>query len=508
MVPSFFDGEELNILRLVQAALPPDAEVYLVGGAVRDLVLKRPVHDFDFVLAGGARKIGQRIANALNGAFMMLDEEREVSRVILPDMKGGRVFLDFSIFRAGSLADDLLARDFTINAMAVSLRDPERIIDPTGGLDDLRTKQLEICSPESLNQDPLRVVRAVRMAVEFKLRMTAETISAIKKAVPKLRNVSPERLRDELFKILECRRVSTSLRLMDQFGILKAITPEMEEIKGMEQSLPHEMDVWHHTLAVEDALERLIELLTHAYSEDKGENLTFGLAVLKLGRFRAELKEHFSRSLHPERARKGLLLFGGLFHDVGKGSTLTIDAAGKRHFYTHEVIGQEKVAGRAAALMLSNVEIDYLKGLIKNHMRLHLLSKESGSASHRAIYRFFRDCGDSGIDVCLLSLADILSRRSGAPEFTRWERELNISEQLMDSFWHHTEERVNPLRLINGDEVMRLYGLTPGKIVGEILEAVREAQACGEIADRNEALGFIASWLKERAAEEEKSGGR
>jgi tRNA nucleotidyltransferase/poly(A) polymerase len=496
MVLSFFDGEELDILRSIQAALPPDVEVFLVGGAVRDLLLKRQVHDFDFVMKSGARKVGKRVANALKGAFMMLDDEREISRVILTGTDNSRILLDFSIFRAENLEEDLRARDFTINAMAVSLTKPDKLIDPLGGMNDLRTKILKTCSADSFQQDSLRTVRAVRMAVEFNLRMTAETIKTLKPAVKHLSKVSAERLRDELFKILEGRKAATSLRLLDKFGILQRILPELDGIRGLEQSLPHEMDVWHHTLSVVDALEKLIDLLGENYSQENGDNLTLGLAVLKLGRFRSELAKHFNRSLNPERSRRGLLLLAGLLHDIGKSETLSIDAAGRRHFYTHEVIGKARSYDLTSSLALSNIEADYLQNLVKNHMRIHLLSKESGSATHRAIYRYFRDTGETGIDICLLSLADMLSRRSGAPEFTRWERELNICEQLMESYWNQTEVRVNPPRFISGDDIMKEFHLPPGKLVGEALEAVREAQACGEISNREEALEFTSDWLK------------
>ncbi|MHC1784301.1 MAG: HD domain-containing protein [Anaerolineaceae bacterium] len=508
MVLSFFDSEELGILQSIQATLPPETEVFLVGGAVRDLLLKRSVHDFDFVLKSGARKVGKRVANALKGAFMMLDEEREISRVILTDKDNSRILFDFSVFRADSLDADLRARDFTINAMAVSLTSPDKIIDPLGGMEDLRTKKLKICSSDSFQQDSLRTVRAVRMAVEFNLRMTEQTIKGLKPAVKHLPKVSAERLRDEFFKILEGRKVSTSLRLMDQFGILPHILPELEGIRGLEQSLPHEMDVWQHTLAVVDGLERLTDLLTEDYPGEKGDNLTLGLALLKLGRFRSELTAHFKRSLNPERSRRGLLMLAGLYHDIGKGVTLSIDAKGQRHFYTHEVVGKGKSIELAYSLVLSNIEAGYLQNLVKNHMRIHLLSKESGSATHRAIYRYFRDTEETGIDICLLSLADILSRRSGAPEFERWNRELSISEQLMDSYWNHTEERVNPPRLVDGEVIMSYFKLPPGKLIGGALEAVREAQACGQILDREEALKFAGHWLEENRAAKEGPGER
>lgn len=503
MVLSVLNSEDRGLLQSIKNALPPDMEVYLVGGAVRDLILKRPIHDFDFILKSGSRRAGKRVADALGGAFLMLDAEREISRVILKGEDTARVILDFSVFRAATLEEDLRARDFSINAMALSLINPENLIDPLGGLEDLRNRLLKACSSESFAQDSLRCVRAVRMAVEFNLRMTGETGNALRAAAHLLPQVSPERLRDELFKILDGSRVSTALELLDRFGILAIILPHLEAIKNVEQSLPHEMDVWRHTLGLVDGLEKLYDVLASEFSEEKSDNLTMGLAVLKLGSFRAKLAEHFSRRLNPDRSRRALLMLAGLYHDVGKGSTLSIDSAGKRHFYTHEIIGDEIVEAAAGSLAISNIETLHLRKLVRNHMRIHMLSIAGDSATRRAIYRFFRDTGEAGIEICLLSLADILSRRSGAPEFERWNRELSITEQMLDSYWNHSEDRISPPKLVDGELLMAHFNLTPGRQIGDVLEAVREAQACGKISDRGQALEFARRWLEDNRPAEE-----
>ncbi len=478
-------------------------EVFLVGGAVRDLVLKRKIHDFDFVLKSDSRRVGKRVANALGGAFLMLDEERDISRVILQGEEGARLLLDFSAFRAATLEEDLRARDFSVNAMALNLNNLEKIIDPIRGMDDLRNRLLRPCSSDSFMQDSLRCVRAVRMAVEFELRMAGDTVSALKAAVNLLPRVSPERLRDELFKILDGSRVRTALELLDRFGVLPFILPDLEGINGVQQSPPHELDVWRHTLAVVDRLEKLYDLLVKDFSPEKGDNLTMGLAVLKLGRFRPNLTEHFQHRLNPERSRRGLLMLAGLLHDIGKASTLSIDGDGKRHFYTHEIAGDVKMETFADSLAISNLESLYLRKLVRNHMRIHLLSKDSDLATRKAIYRFFRDTGDAGIDICLLSLADMLSRRSGAPEFERWNRELSITEQMLDSYWNQTEDRISPPKLLDGELLMAHFRLKPGKLIGDVLEAVREAQACGKISDRGQALEFARCWLDDNRSDEE-----
>ena len=448
MVLSSLGSEEQKIIQTIQALQEPGNDVYLVGGAVRDIVLQRPCHDFDFVLKAGARKIARKVANALKGAFLMLDEDREIARVILRDADGRRIFLDFSIFRAKNLEEDLRGRDFTINAMALNLTNPQKIIDPLGGLEDLRNKILKVCSAESFRQDGLRTVRAIRMAVEFKLRMTQSTIHNLREAVPLLAGISAERIRDELFKIFEAEGVGTAIRLMEKFGFFPFILPELGEIKDVPQSSPHEMDVWQHTLSVIDHLENLVDLLSEQYSEDRGGNLTLGLAALKLGRYRPEIIAHFNQPLNPDRSRRGLLFLAALYHDIGKGSTLTFDADGSRHFYTHESVSAVRIQKKAWSMTLSNSEADYLKTVVEHHMRVHNLTISENEVSRRAIYRFFRDTGEAGIEICLLSLADILARKSGTPDFERWTKELSVCERLMDHYWKHLEETIHPTPLL------------------------------------------------------------
>lgn len=508
MVLSSLGSEEQKIIQTIQALQDPENDVYLVGGAVRDIVLQRPCHDFDFVLKTGARKIARKVANALNGAFLMLDDDREIARVILRDAGDRRIFLDFSIFRAKDLEEDLRGRDFTINAMALNLANPQKIIDPLSGLEALRTKTLKTCSAESFSQDGLRTIRAIRMAVEFKLRMTQSTINDLREAVPLLASISVERIRDELFKIFEGNQVSTSIRLMEKFGFFPFIMPELDVIKDVTQSSPHEMDVWQHTLSVIDHLESLINLFSEEYSQDRGGNLTLGLASLKLGRYRPEIIAHFNLSLNPDRSRRGLLLLAALYHDIGKGSTLTFDKDGRRHFYTHEIISAERIQKKAWSMTLSNNEADYLKTVVEHHMRVHNLTIDEKEVSRRAIYRFFRDTGEAGIEICLLSLADILARKNGTPDMERWNKELSVCERLMDQYWKHSEETIHPPRYFDGHYLMEEFSLPPGPLVGEALEAVREAQACGEVLNQEMAVEFVKKWLIDKQVEKEKPGGQ
>jgi tRNA nucleotidyltransferase/poly(A) polymerase len=208
----------LTRLEQVRTALPPGSTAYLVGGAVRDMLLNRRTHDLDFVLPGKGIETARRVANALRGAFYVLDEERDTGRVVLFEPDGERQMLDFSVLRGPDLESDLRGRDFTLNAIALDVHSTQALIDPLRGAADLQAKQLRACAPSSFQDDPIRILRGVRLATAFGFRLLPETIHSMKQAVPGLERISPERLRDELFKLL-----STGPALhpdTDLFGVL------------------------------------------------------------------------------------------------------------------------------------------------------------------------------------------------------------------------------------------------------------------------------------------------
>jgi len=199
---------------------------------VRDALLRRKIHDLDFILPGNAVKVSRQIANRLGAAFFPMDEEYDTGRVILNSNDGGRLTLDFAAQRGDSLESDLRGRDFTFNAMAVEVHQPQAILDPLGGAADLLAKQIRPCSPSAFVNDPIRVLRAIRQAAVFGFHILPETRALMRSAAPFLPDISPERMRDELFRLLEGPRVATSIRALDMLGALFYVLPEMEALKG------------------------------------------------------------------------------------------------------------------------------------------------------------------------------------------------------------------------------------------------------------------------------------
>ncbi|MFZ1040768.1 MAG: HD domain-containing protein [Anaerolineales bacterium] len=477
-----------------------DAELYLVGGAVRDMLLDRVSHDLDFAIPKDAIQMARRTANALHADFYVLDESLDIARVILSADNGARDILDFAAFRGADLDADLRGRDFTINAIAFDLRN-QTIFDPLSGASDLRGKLIRACSDTSLKDDPIRILRAVRQAAAFDFKIEAETRKAIKQAAPLLPKISPERQRDELFKILEGPRPDSSLRALEMLGVFPYLLPELSALKGVEQSTPHVHDVWEHTVSVMQNLDSILAALAPSYNAEKTYDLFTDLLALRLGHYHEQLAAHFNQSLNTDRSMRALLFFAALYHDISKPAAKSVEETGRIRFFDHDQLGAKVAVERARALNLSNDEIERLKIIIENHMRFHFFTSrmegEQKEASRKAIYRFFRDAGEGGVDLVLLGLADLRGTRAHTLTQESWSAALDVARILLENYWEKPQEIVAPPRLINGLDVMNEYQLEAGPLIGQLLEAIREAQATGKVLTREEALAFGREWLKE-----------
>ena len=484
-----------DIIGAVRSQKDPRQAIYLVGGAVRDARLGHASHDLDFVCDRGARQLARHTASELHGAFYMLDEARETARVVL-DEGNKRYILDFAVFRGPDLAEDLAKRDFTINAMAVSLDNLAQLIDPLDGADNLREHRLRLCSPASLKDDPLRALRAVRMATQFDLEIDNELVQLIRDAGEALARVSMERQRDELFRIFELPNAADAIRLLDKLNLLPLLLPELSALKGITQSSEHRLDVWEHSLAALHWGQALFELWTDDAQKTAEKESPLKDVIEALEGFRPSLVEHHSSSFVPGRPQAALFSFAALYHDAAKPNTRVLDDAGQVHFYGHEQAGAEVIAARARELLLSNAEIAYLYTLVKEHLQVSQLAKEQ-SVSRRAIFRFFRDTGDVGVDLCFLSMADILAKYDADLPRNEWLHRVEICRQLLAAWYDQKNVVVHPLRLVDGNDLVTHFHREPGKWVGDLLVALDEEQAAGTVTDKHQALYFASTWLEQ-----------
>jgi putative nucleotidyltransferase with HDIG domain len=462
---------QIELLRALVRAVPTGSAPVLVGGAVRDVLLGRPpAVDLDVALPSGALDTGRRLADALGVAFVPLDAERGTARVVAP---GHRV--DLADFRAPTLAGDLAARDFTVNALAVPLRELLRqgraaVEDPLGGLADLAARRLRLAGPAVLADDPVRVLRAVRLAVTLDFRLAPATRAAVRRAAPTCTTVSAERVRDEVLALMAAPDTARALRLADRLGVLAAVFPEVEPMRRTTQPEPHRFDVLEHTLRALAACDRLLARLP------------------MLSPFGPELAAHVAEPLGGGIARRQILKLATLLHDVSKPETRR-QVRGRVRFFEHDVIGAARARGIGERLRLPERAVAVLERLVRHHLRpMHLGA--AGELTARARYRFFRDLGGETRDLVLLVLADSSGVRGESPTGL-WRRTPLLRELL--SGWEEQRETLEREPLLRGDDVMERFGLSPGPEVGRLLARAREAQALGLVSTREEALAYLDS---------------
>ncbi len=484
------------LLDRICSAVPENIIVYLVGGALRDALLQRPNRDLDFTLAEDALPVARRVADQLGASFYPLDKIRRTARLVYTDENDVRQILDFATFRGPDLETDLRGRDFTINAMAVDIRHQQALLDPLGGSADLLSKTLRACSPNTFLDDPVRILRAIRTAASLDFHILPETRALIRPAIDKLESVSPERLRDELFAIMAGPRVATSMRALDMLGVLAYVLPELLNLKDLAQSQPHTKDVWGHTLDTLDHLESLLDVLDLDHDSDASASLKLGLAAMRLGRYRESLFSYMKTCFVPENTLRSLLFFATLYHDIGKPvSQQYEDENGRVHFKNHAELGARILVERGKKLHLSNIELRWLEIVVREHMRPAELARNKDLPDARLIYRFFRDTGAEGVALSILSLADLLGTYGVTLSQERWKAQIDVVRILLEAWWERRDELVAPPALLSGHDLMETFALMPSALVGELLEAVREAQAVGEIQTKEDGLAFAAEQL-------------
>lgn len=468
---------------LAAEALP----VYLVGGAVRDALLGKASHDLDLAVAAGAIPLTFRLADALSLPAYVLDAERDVGRIIVPQE---RTTLDIARFRGPTLEDDLLGRDFTINALALPAAgySAAEVIDRHGGRDDLAAGLVRNIHSRSIADDPVRALRAVRFAVQLDYALTPDTAAAARAAGPTIpAQSSAERVRDELSRLLAGNAPERAMTMLAELELLPVVLPLVAALDGVPQSLPHHEDVLAHTLSVLRYLVQVEKVVDgQAVAEDWEADLERALAP-----YRAGLREHLDRMTDGGSTGRLLLRWGGLLHDVGKRVTRSVDADGRVRFLGHDDAG----AGMAAAILsgysFSNEAVRRVRSIVAGHMRPLFLANEHRLPSRRTAYRYYRSLHEAGLDVALLSLADHLATYNGRGDETAWGALLAVVTTLLDVYFHQYESIVAPPRLIDGRTVMELLATPPGQEIGRLLKLLEEAQATGEVTTADEAIAFV-----------------
>ncbi|HWO72398.1 MAG TPA: HD domain-containing protein, partial [Dehalococcoidia bacterium] len=415
------------------------------------------------------------------------------------------------ITHADDLAEDLRRRDFTVNALASQLGPQGRlgdVRDETGGLEDLAGRRLRMTGEAALRDDPLRLLRAARLAVELGFTIEDETAAAVRRLAPHLASVAAERQRDELVRILATPVAARGLRLMDSLGLLEQMLPELAAGRGVEQPHQHHYwDVFEHSIETVAALD---EFLPHKAASKAGSE---GRSWFREA-FQAEL-QRFGLDAYLEQRSGGhdrlvLLKLAGLLHDVSKPETKAVQPDGRIRFFGHAELGAAKAERICRRLRFGNRESRFISRLVEEHLRPMQLSQD-GLPTRRAVYRFFRDLGDAAPACLLLSLADAAAARGPRLQPERWRGLVAYIGYVLEHGLTPEAPSERAPRLVDGTELMAALELQPGPEVGRLLAAIEEAQALGEVATKEEAIEYarrMAASPPAAAASRSRAGGK
>ena len=465
---------------LASAGIP----AYLVGGVVRDVVLGRETTDVDMAIAHDTREVGAALANHFGGHSTTLDEERGIVRVVVPGKENTPV-IDLTPIHDGIL-EDLSRRDFTLDAMAVSTseasnaRTEVHLIDPYNGTEDLRDRSVKAVSPSVFTDDAARLMRGPRLAAELGFSLSDKTAESIRSHAHLLPTVAQERVRDELLKILAAPSASSSLRLLDELGLLPLAIPELALARGVTQPKEHHWDVFTHCIETAGQVERLLAPIDSEASPFDAH----------LAPDFPSMAEYFSQAGSDGHSRLTLLKLAALLHDIAKPTTKTVEPSGRIRFLGHHQMGAQMSVEILGRLRLSRRGIELVSSMVLHHLRPSQMAPNGQLPTPRAIYRYYRDVGDAAIDTLYLNLADYLAARGPHLCKQEWIAHCRVVGHILREGLAPKRSEHRP-KLIDGHDVIRTFAVAPGPTVGVMLELVREAQASGDICTREEAMQLV-----------------
>ncbi len=464
-----------EIYSIIELAKRRQVSVFLVGGFLRDQHLKRQARkgaDFDFIVTDGAIAFARAFAKKVRGAFVLLDKESGCARVARK-LPGGLWTYDFADLRAKDIAGDIRKRDFTINTFVVDLmklRGNDDILSACRrnpkALADVRARTIRMTGSGAFDDDPLRLLRAYSLSAQTGFSIASSTLAAIRPRVLLIRNASPERVREELFKIFETSRAAVTMRSMARSGLLFAIIPQLKLLESVPKGGYHHLNVWQHSLCALVEFEKLLRSMAG----------------------RAQLPDYLAEIVGGGHSRSALIKFACLLHDTGKPETRRNLPDGRVSFHSHERVGRDITRIICRQLKLSTAERYVLEDMVALHLRPGYLTNFK-KAPDRMVFRFMRDAKEEAVSLLLLSLADQRATRGPLTSPQDIQHHANIVLPLIELFF--AKKREKPfVRLIDGDDLIKELKLAPGPQFKVILAAVEEAQHLGKVKVRAEALAF------------------
>ncbi|MEX0973337.1 MAG: HDIG domain-containing metalloprotein [Solirubrobacterales bacterium] len=455
------------LIGLARRALPDEAGAWIVGGAVRDAILGREVTDLDLAVGGDPERAARALARAGDGYAFELSSEFATWRAAGRERDWQ---VDATALRGATIEADLGARDFTVGAVAVPLGGGEPI-DPFGGIDDLERRRLRVVAADALRADPLRLLRAARLAADLGLDLEPGTAALVRAESRLAAEPAGERQLAELRRLIGGPDPLRGVALLDELGLTAAVLPELAALRGVEQGPNHHLDVYGHTLAVlEQTLAVESDLERFAGVEQA-----------------AATRQLLAEPLADEISHGTALRFGALLHDIGKPATKG-ERDGHVTFIGHDSAGAEIVGGICRRLRASGRLTRHLQALTRQHLRLGFMVHEA-PLPRRRIHDYLRATQPVSADVTLLTVADRLSARGSGPFATEEaiEAHLSLARQILAAALEWRRHGP-PEPLLRGGELAAELGIAPGPELGDLLAELEAAQYAGEVSTRDEAL--------------------
>lgn len=454
--PEAFRGVEGKILadpiiqQVAGLARQTKVPLFLVGGTIRDILLGRKIRDYDFVVKEVEMPFLDQLGDLLEASVFPMGKGRgeQVYRLV----KGERV-IDCAVMEGDDIMQDLMRRDFTINAIAYSFAEGRFFTAPQA-MEDLKAGRIDLVSPQALQADPLRMLRALRYRCTVPgFALTDRLKEEIKRHKELLSGVAAERIRAELDEIILSPSPAQGLVLMHELGLLTHVFPEIAPLEALPQGRYHRTDALSHTMEVVGAVDTLI-------------------------------REKRPFPIQPSRDDRLIVGYAALFHDLGKPATKSIDAGGEIHFYGHPEHSSLLAQGIMTRLRFSGKVRDGVIPLVENHMRI--LTLATGEPTDKALRRLIHAMGEGIRLLLVLGLAETGSKQEEDNEERK--RFMNLCGRIWELYT--TEDLITPEPLLMGRDLLGL-GHSPGPRLGEILTEVKRRQIAGELKGREEALRFV-----------------
>ena len=446
-----------------------DNDIYLVGGTVRDFLLGKNSYDRDLIVIDeDAKTFSEKLAEFFDATFITLDNENKIYRLVLPDKIN---YLDVTNALENSLERDLMRRDLTINSIAVNLKTFETV-DICGGITDLQHGVLNCINEHNFVDDPLRLLRVYRFQSILGFELSHSVIEAVCKYSDLIEKPAVERINYELIRLFSGAFAFKALLNMDKTWLLEKIFPIVKELKQVPPNTHHHLDLFNHSIET-------VKQLSGIYANSS-----------------PEVKEHMNVVDFGGASRIAHLKLAAFLHDIGKFSTWSIEEETGRHrFIKHDDVGAKMVVGLLRKMCFSNKQIEYISSMIKHHMYPSQVMS-APEINDKIMMRYIRKMDKNSIDTILLSQADRLSARGDAVSDEMVEENLTNLNRLLN-FYLSVKDTLVPLpKLLTGNDVMQILNIKPSPYLGEVMDALHEAQILGDVADVDTAIVFVKNYGK------------